>query len=99
MAIIFHITSEEQWKDALANGAYMDPSLQMEGFIHCSQQHQVEGVLKRYFTGKENLLKLVIDTSKLSSPLQFDLAPSVNEEFPHIYGPINLDAVVEVEKV
>lgn len=99
MAIVYHITSIEQWKNALREGFYTDPSLESEGFIHCSQDHQVEGVIKRYFSGRQNLLKLVIDTTKLSSPLQFDLAPSINQEFPHVYGPINLEAVVEVMKI
>ncbi len=99
MAIIYHITSVNQWENALEQGFYTDPSLQSEGFIHCSQDHQVEGVLERYFSGRENLLKLVIDTAQLRSPLQFDLAPSINEEFPHIYGPLNLDSVVEVVRI
>ena len=99
MAIIYHITSVNQWENALEQGFYTYPSLQSEGFIHCSQDHQVEGVLERYFSGRENLLKLVIDTAQLRSPLQFDLAPSINEEFPHIYGPLNLDSVVEVVRI
>lgn len=96
MAIIYHVTTRQEWIDAKEKGFYAAPSLDTEGFIHTSEAHQVDGVLQRYYSGKKDLLKLVIDTQKLSSELKYELAPSVNENFPHIYGPINLDAVTEV---
>src|SRR4051812_29677986 len=98
MSTIYHVTTRPDWEKAQQQGFYIAPSLDLEGFIHCSQVHQVAGVLDRYFKGKDNLVKLVIDTDKLTSRLQYDLAPSINEEFPHVYGPINLDAVVEVSE-
>ncbi len=67
-----------------------------EGFIHCSKEDQVAGVLKRYFPDSTSLLKLVIDPSKVSSKLIFERPKTGNEEFPHIYGPLNLDAVLSV---
>ncbi|HEX6914033.1 MAG TPA: DUF952 domain-containing protein [Chitinophagaceae bacterium] len=94
--IIYHITTAAAWRQSLVAGYYEAPSLITEGFIHCSTESQVSGVLERYFSGKTKLLKLVIDTERLSSPLKFELAPSVNEEFPHIYGRLNHDAVVAV---
>lgn len=94
--IIYHITTNEEWQDALLKGFYEAASLQSEGFIHCSTEQQVAGVLKRYFIGKTDLVKLTIDTSKLKTKLQYDFSPSVNEAFPHIYGAINLDAVIHV---
>ncbi len=97
--IIYHITTIPEWKQANFNGYYEAASLQHEGFIHCSTEQQVNGVLQRYFAGKTNLLKLVIDTDKLENEWKFELAPSVNEEFPHVYGTINLDAVIGVMSV
>jgi uncharacterized protein (DUF952 family) len=99
MSLIYHVTTDEEWTEAKQRGYYVAPSLESEGFIHCSQEHQVNGVLERYYTGKTNLLKLVIDTERLTSELRYELAPSVKENFPHIYGHINLDAVVEVESI
>ena len=96
MATIYHVTTHEAWKQAQQQGFYTAPSLETEGFIHNSEAHQVAGVLERYYKGQTDLLKLVIDTNKLTSRLQYDLASSINENFPHIYGPINLDAVVDV---
>lgn len=96
MALIYHIAFDADWKNAKHNGFYEHPSLKDEGFIHCSQEHQVAGVLERYFTGAKDLLKLVIDTEKLTSKLVYDWSPTVQDTFPHIYGVINLDAVVEI---
>jgi uncharacterized protein (DUF952 family) len=96
MPIIYHITTKEAWNQAIQNGAYITPSLNEEGFIHCSQENQIAGVLDRYFSGKQDLMKLVIDTDKLNVKFIFEWSPSTSDTFPHVYGPINLDAVVEV---
>lgn len=99
MEHIYHVTTATEWKDAVDKGYYEAASLAIEGFIHCSTEIQVQGVLKRYFTGQQNLVKLTIDPSKLTAELKYELAPSVNEEFPHVYGTINLEAVVKVEEI
>ncbi|MFL5742467.1 MAG: DUF952 domain-containing protein [Flavisolibacter sp.] len=99
MAIIYHIAMPEDWKKAQSKGSYEAPSLKTEGFIHCSEKQQVKGVLERYFSNRSALLLLALDTEKLHSPLKYELAPSIHEEFPHVYGSINVDAVVEVEEI
>jgi uncharacterized protein (DUF952 family) len=99
MAIIYHITTSSEWEEARKSGLYTSPSLNEEGFIHCSQPEQVAGVLQRYFAGKTNLVKLSIDTDKLSSRLIYEWSPSIADTFPHIYGPININAVVVVEEI
>jgi uncharacterized protein (DUF952 family) len=99
MPIIYHVTSREEWNQAKVNGFYESPSLKNEGFIHCSQEAQVADVLERYFAGKSHLVKLVIDTDKLSSQLIYEWSPSITDTFPHVYGSINLDAVVEIVAV
>lgn len=96
MPIIFHVTTAADWKAAKEKGFYEHPSLKDEGFIHCSQDHQVAGVLERYFAGKANLVKLVIDTEKLTSKFVFDWSPTTQDTFPHIYGTINNGAVIDV---
>ncbi len=93
---IYHVTTKAEWEIALKEGFYKADSLAIEGFIHCSTVSQVNGVLERYFKSKTGLVKLVIDTRKLNNELKYELAPSMNEEFPHVFGTINLDAVVEV---
>ena len=96
MPIIYHVTTAADWKAAQQKGFYEHPSLVAEGFIHCSQDHQVAGVLERYFAGQTDLIKLVIDTDKLSSKFVFDWSPSTADTFPHVYGTINTDAVIDV---
>lgn len=99
MPIIYHVTSASDWSSAKEKGYYEHPSLKDEGFIHCSQDHQVEGVLERYFAGQRDLVKLVIDTDKLTSKFVFDWSPSTADTFPHVYGPINVDAVIDQVRI
>lgn len=99
MEFIYHITTSEEWNAALQTGSYEAASLREEGFIHCSQQEQVAHVLERYFATKTDLVKLTIDISKLKSQLIYEWSPSLAQTFPHIYGPINTDAVVKSEPI
>lgn len=99
MAIVYHITTAAEWEIAEVQGHYAAPSLATEGFIHLSAVNQVAGVLERYYSGQTDLVKLSIDTDRLEKPLRYELAPSVNEKFPHLYGALNLDAVVGVEAI
>ena len=97
MPVIYHVTTADEWQAAREKGVYTSPSLQAEGFIHCSAgDEQVTGVLKRYFAGKTNLVELVIDTDKLTSKFIYEWSPSTADTFPHVYGPINTDAVIDV---
>ena len=95
--MIYHVADKEAWEAALLEGFFEVPSLHSEGFIHASRKEQVAGVLERYYAGKKNLVLLHIDESKLTASLKYELAPSVNEEFPHIFGPLNTDAVIKTE--
>jgi uncharacterized protein (DUF952 family) len=99
MPIIYHVTGASDWKQAQEQGFYEAPSLKTEGFIHCSETHQVAGVLDRYFAGRNDLVKLHVNTDKLTSRYVQEWSNSVEDTFPHVYGPINLDAVEEVETI
>ena len=67
-----------------------------DGFIHCSIERQVAGVLDRFYKGQSGLVKLKIEKAKVQRPVLFELAHDMNELFPHIYGSLNIDSVVEV---
>lgn len=99
MPVIYHVTTATEWEVAKQTGYYESASLKQEGFIHCSHQHQVTGVIERYFKGKTNLVELIVDTDKLSSRYVQEWSPSLHDTFPHIYGPINLDAVLDIIKL
>ncbi len=96
---VYHVTTPEKWAEAQMMGQFKTDTLATEGFIHCSTSEQVAGVLDRYYNGQENLIKLKIQKDKVERPLIFELAGSIDEVFPHIHGPINLDAIVEVTKI
>lgn len=97
--MIYHVTTNAAWQQAKENGSYTHISLEKEGFIHNCSRAQLAGVVERYYKNIPDLLLLHIDENLLEAKLKYELAPSVNEEFPHIFGPINMDAVVEVENL
>jgi len=102
--MIFHITSRTAWDEAQKRGDYRAESLTTEDFIHCSTLSQVLPVADNFYKGQSGLVLLVIESTLLSSALKWEppsggtLPPGVpkGDRFPHIYGPINLDAVVKV---
>lgn len=100
--MIFHITDRATWASSRVAGAHTSStrglSLADEGFVHCSTAAQVDGVLSRFYAGVADLLLLHIDPDLLTSPLRYDEVPGAGT-FPHVYGPINLDAVVHVEPI
>jgi uncharacterized protein (DUF952 family) len=100
---VLHITTRKAWIDATRAAAYSAPSLEDEGFIHASTLKQVLPVAARFYRGQTGLVLLEIDPARLSSDLKWEPPtggplPGVPERdaFPHIYGPINLDAIVQV---
>ena len=103
--MIYHVVTAVNWQKALqtagpgGQGFYEAESLALEGFIHTSKAEQVQGVLERYYKNQSDLLLLHIDETKLTAPLKYELAPSINEEFPHIFGRLNLDAVIKIENL
>lgn len=95
--IIYHIVLPESWETFKDKDFYEAESLHTEGFIHCSFAEQIKGVLRRYYKGVAKVLILTIDPEKLTSKLVNE--PSTNNEiYPHIYGQINRDAIVEIEE-
>jgi uncharacterized protein (DUF952 family) len=96
MATIFHITTEREWQEAVQRGRYGAPSLSTAGFIHCSGRHQVIRVANSIFRGVDGLVLLYVDMERLSSPVVYENLEGGAEVFPHVYGPIDLDAVRNV---
>ena len=99
--LIFHVAFPAEWRAAERSGAYTRStrglSLQEQGFIHCSRPSQVGPVVENFYADVDHdLVVLVVDTDRLTSPWQLDDVPGADDSFPHIYGPMNLDAVVDV---
>ena len=104
--MIYHITSQAEWNNAQESGSYTAPSLEREGFIHCSTRAQILDVANAFYRGQNDLVLLCINPDNLTSTLKWedpahpnpDSAPATTEteQFPHIYGAIALDAVSAV---
>ncbi len=101
--MIYHITTKDEWQTAQANGKYTAPSLQSEGFIHCSTDKQVPHVANAFYRGRNDLVLLKLDENRIKSQVKWEApagAPadgiSESDLFPHIYGVINLDAIISV---
>ena len=98
MRTLFHITEKQSWAIAQSKGIYIAPSLATEGFIHLSDPEQVLGTANRFYQGQQDLLLLEIDRDRLQSRLQYDQVPG-HGTFPHLYGSLNLDAVVQIRSL
>jgi uncharacterized protein (DUF952 family) len=94
--MILHITSRTDWEAAQARGDYRLDTLATEGFIHCSTPEQVLGPANALYRGRRDLVLLVIDPARLAADLVYEDSHGAGETFPHVYGPINLDAVTRV---
>jgi uncharacterized protein (DUF952 family) len=96
--MIYHIAYAADWRQAQEDGAYTvstrGRSLAEEGFIHASTERQVATVANAFYRGEPDLLLLVIDPDRLTAELKYEPVPGADEPFPHIYGPLNVDAVV-----
>jgi uncharacterized protein (DUF952 family) len=90
---ILHITLVEDWLRALEEGVYRADSLASEGFIHCSRPDQVLQVANTWFRGKAGLVLLCIDRHQVAAPIRDENLEDGEDQFPHIYGALNLDAV------
>ena len=95
---LFHIARAQDWREAERRGAYTADSLPSEGFIHCSEAHQVVAVANRLFQGRTDLVLLHIDEAALQAPVRDENLEGGLEPFPHVYGALNLDAIVEVSR-
>jgi uncharacterized protein (DUF952 family) len=97
--MIYHIALEQDWEAALESGEYrvstLGRTLDDEGFLHAAYGTQVRGVAERYYADvRDPLVLLTIDERRLTVPLRVDAVPGQAEGYPHIYGPLEVAAVV-----
>ncbi|CAN5439425.1 DUF952 domain-containing protein [soil metagenome] len=92
--LIYHIVLPEAWA-VFDVDLYEHPSLAAEGFIHCSFAEQLDAVIARYYSGAGRVVVLEIESDKLMSRMIKEHSTN-NEIYPHIYGPINRDAIVGI---
>jgi uncharacterized protein (DUF952 family) len=101
MRIVLHIAHRDIWEESSAGGYYRPLSLGTDGFIHCSTLEQTVETANQFYLGQEGLILLCIDTGKVDAEVRFEGPagagdPRAASLFPHIYGPLNVSAVVRI---
>lgn len=105
MRRIYHLAEPSDWAAALETGRYerstRGRSLAEEGYIHASTADQWPVVRRSFYADVVGpILLLEIDPALLTSPLVVEVGnPQTGEEFPHVYGPLDVSAVVSVTEL
>jgi len=98
VTFIYHIAETADWAQARRDGQYTmstrGRTLAEEGFIHASTAEQVPLVADAFYRDAPDLVLLVIDTERVGAPIRYEQVPGQPDPYPHIYGPLNLDAVL-----
>ncbi len=101
---LFHLAIRDEWDAACAGGGTYERStlglsLAEVGFIHSSFAGQVQGVADRFYRGRDDVVLLVIDPEQVAAEIRVEDLAGTGEAFPHIYGPLPIDAVVAIHHV
>lgn len=95
---LYHLALADEWAGGAVDHyevSTLGRSLADEGFIHCSFPHQVQTIADLVYSGRSDVVLLEIDPARLGPPVKVE-GPDGGEAFPHIYGPLNRDAVIRV---
>lgn len=93
---IYKIVDRAAWREAEAAGRFAGAPLDLrDGFIHFSTAAQVRETARRHFAGMADLLLVEVDANRLGDRLRFEVSRG-GHLFPHLYGPLALDAVLRV---
>lgn len=90
--MIFHLATVDEWH---SEGVYEPESLTTEGFIHCSTASQLLDVANSLFHGRHDLMLLTIEPDLLSAPVVFEDCYDAGERFPHVYGRLDPEAIID----
>ena len=93
---IYHLTTPDLWDAAQAAGEYRAPSLAAEGFIHASTIEQLGRSANRFYARLVSVIVLKVAVERIRPRLAWEDSPHSADPFPHLYGPLNLDAVEAV---
>jgi glutathione S-transferase len=102
--LVYHLALREEWEEAVTSGAdyrrsTLGASLDEVGFIHCSFAGQVQRIADLVYRGRTDVLLLVIDPALAGVEVRVENLEGGEDEFPHLYGPLPIDAVVRVEPI
>ncbi len=96
--IIYHLVPQAEWADLKPDRPYTPADYDREGFIHCTAgEAQLAIVANRYYRNDCHIwLALIIDADRVVAEIKYE--PGADGVlYPHIYGPLNRDAVLAVQ--
>lgn len=99
--VLVHLCAAGEWDEARRLGEHAPDSLKTVGFVHLSTAEQVHLPANRLYAQRTDLVLLRIDAARLASPVRWEPGLPTDPdgmEFPHLYGPLPLDAVISVTK-
>ena len=94
--VLCHVLSGPEWMLALATGRHSPPRLTEQGFLHCCTPGQLGFVAARHFAGRSGMLVMRFRPELCDGDLEWVRSEPDQEPFPHLRGPIPVDAVLEV---
>jgi uncharacterized protein (DUF952 family) len=98
--VILHLAVRSDWETAKLTGEYIwstrGVTVAHEGYTHCSFESQWRSVRDRFYAdlSDDELVLLEIDESLLSSKVVVERLGAAPEAFPHIYGCVEISAVI-----
>lgn len=94
--MIFHMLPKVIWQQQLSDQPYAGDTLATEGFIHCTgEADRLLLVANTWYADRPgDWLILCIDEKLVVADLRWE--ENHGHIFPHIYGPLNLDAIVDI---
>lgn len=96
MTYIVHVLPRADWETFQDRGEYRPQSLDEQGFVHCSKLGQVVVVADYNHAEDDELVLALLNEDRLDAPVRYETDGETGESaFPHVYGPLTLDAVVE----
>ncbi|TKX35058.1 DUF952 domain-containing protein [Halorubrum sp. CGM5_25_10-8B] len=95
MPQIVHALSQSDWQSFQKHGEYRPSSLETQGFVHCSKPGQIVVVADANHSDSDEMVLLLLDESGLDSPVRYETSSDGASVFPHVYGPLTLDGVID----
>jgi uncharacterized protein (DUF952 family) len=95
--LIYVFLPAVDYESAVALGYYRPDSVDAGGFIHASPADQLTRVANKYYADREDVRLLCVDPLRVKAEIRWE--PATGGLYPHIYGPLNLDAVVRIRRV
>ena len=112
MSVIVHLVPASEWPGIEVADEYRPATLEASGYVHCVAPDRTVAVAEALFSGRDDLLAVCLDADRLDAPVRYETADTPGDDedadggdadggdaiddFPHVYGPLNADAVVAV---